>query len=400
MCSWQRMVISRSKSLDVGRCAVLAFLALLGWAQEAAAQGAGTTVLPTETVPIPTTVQRFTAPNQLELKLWQKLPAKFYYNTSVETTFRIETNPFQTATKRTIMHRELPPGSVFQNTLPEHSRFRNHATAASEGLNVIADKQEQAILRAISHANAFDNVYRVNPNATAGWSFTPNTQVFGTYFLIRDCLMRSSTLNSTTQAVGLGGQYTMALGKRASIQPQITMREMYQTGQPNVLDYLPAVTLQYAVTPNLIVYQNSLLQVRFKHFINGPMREIDPFYTVGAFYTRGRWSFSASGTFLQNFRKQFGHNALETVNNDSIVLDFEADRQVLPSLPALQAIIRAEPVYNFNSNETSGLAGMDFRLYYGIRVSAAKPALAASMDQLRKRYLQSKNVPTASQISD
>jgi hypothetical protein len=358
---------------------------------------AQTTVLPTETVPIPSASSRFTPPNQLELKVLQRLPAKFYFNSSIEATFRLETNPFQTATKRTIVHRELPVGTILQQTLPEKSPYRNHPFAAAAGFNVIDTQQQKAILQQIAHASAFDGVNRANPNVTAGWAFTPNTQVFGTYFLIRDSLFRSSSLNSTTQAVGLGIQHTIQLGKRASIQPQFTMREMYQTGQPNVFDYLPAVTLQYAITPNMIVYENSLAQIRFKNFLGDPMREIDPFHTIGFFYTRGRWSVTGSATFLQNFRHQFGKYALEPINNDSFVLDLEVDRQIFPSLPALQAIIRAEPVFNFNSNETTGLAGMDFRLYYGIRLSASKPAIAGNIQQLRNRYLQS--APSAKDIS-
>jgi hypothetical protein len=358
---------------------------------------AQTTVLPTETVPIPSATNRFTPPNQLELKIMQRLPARFYFNSSVETTFRLETNPFQTATKRTIEHRELPIGTILQQNLPEKSPFRNHDTAAAAGFNVIATPAQKSILQQIAHASAFDSVYRANPNVTAGWAFTPNTQVFGTYFLIRDSLMRSSSLSSTTQAVGMGIQHTIPLGKKASLQPQFTMREMYQSGQPNVFDYLPAVTLQYAITPNLIAYENSLAQIRFLHFIGDPMREIDPFHTIGFFYTRGRWTVTGSATYLQNFRHQFGRYALEPINNDSFVLDLEVDRQIFPSLPALQAIIRAEPVYNFNSNETTGLAGMDFRLYYGIRLSASKPAIAANIQQLRNRYLQS--APSAKDIS-
>jgi hypothetical protein len=390
------MMAPNNKSVSGVICAVLALLAMVGWAPRAMAQS---TILPTETVPIPSGITRVGVPNQFELKLWQKLPSKFYFTSSVETTFRIETNPFQTATKRTILHSELPLGSILQRTLPKKSKFRNVDTAAKFGFRTITDKQEQAILQEVAHATAFDNVYRVNPNVTAGWSLTPNTQVFGTYFLIRDSLFNSSTLNSTTQAVGIGAQYTKMLGKRTSFQPQYTMREMYQTGQPNVFDYLPGETLQYTVTPNLIVFENSLLQLRFKHFMGEPMREIDPFHTIGLFYTKGRWTFSATGTLVQNFRHQFGRNALEPINNNSIILDFEVDRQIFPSLPSLQAIIRAEPVYNFTSRETTGLAGMDFRLYYGIRLSASKPALAGNIDQLRKRYLQS-SVPAPKDISD
>ena len=303
--------------------------------------------------------------NRLQLRVLEKLPAAFYLNTSTETTFRLESNIYQYPLKRTLLHKLVPPGT----DLAKFSKSELQAT--------------QEDLRSVA---AMDNIYRVNPNITMGWSPTNFTQYYVTYFLLRDSLLQHSSQNSTTQAVGLGAQHTFLLSDKVMLQPQFTIRELWQTGEPNVLDYLPAVTLQYQPTGNLALYLNSLFQMRQKFFFSGPGREMNPFHTAGLQYQRGRWAFLASVTFLQNFRQPFGKNAIIQQNNDAFVCDYEVDRQLFAKIPGLQAILRAEPVYNFNSNATPGLAGMDFRLYYGLRFSAAKPAFADTMKQLQQRY--------------
>lgn len=116
------------------------------------------------------------------------------------------------------------------------------------------------------------------------------------------------------------------------------------------------------------------------------MRELDPFYTWGISYQKGLWSFSASSTFNQNFRRQFHSQAIIPQNNYSFICDFEIDRPLISRLPGLVSVFRAEPVYNFHSKSTPGLAGMDFRFYYGVRLQAAKPPLNQTIQQLRQRY--------------
>ncbi len=357
-------------AINVGRKIGIAILVAIAWwlttTSPSFAQ-VGTTVLPSELVPIPGQGQSVSPSRlgqDLELRIFQKLPSSFYFNSSTEGTFRIETNPFQFPPKRAILMQEVPPGSIFADlTTPDQLH----------------------VLRMLKQVNAFDNVNRINPNVTAGWSPDGKLQIFANYFFLRDSLLHNSVLNSNTQSVGPGIQYNFNFGK-STLQPQYTMRELWQTGQPPVFDCLPAITLQTQVTPNALVYLNAVLQVRFKHFLGGPMRELDPFYTAGFFYQKGGWSFSATGTFLQNFRKPFGKNALLPVNNYSFVCDFEIDRQVSKRLPGLVTLVRAEPVFNFASHATPGISGFDFRLYYGFRLSMSKPPLTGTIQQLKDRY--------------
>jgi hypothetical protein len=134
-----------------------------------------------------------------------------------------------------------------------------------------------------------------------------------------------------------------------------------------------------------VAYASTILQIRGRKYFQAPTREIDPFYTWGLMHQRGRWTFSASSTFVQNFRNQFGHQALLPINNYSMISDFEVARRIVPQLPGLQAFMRAEPIWNMHSHNHPGLAGMDFRLFYGLRFSVSKPSLTAGLQQLQQQ---------------
>lgn len=193
---------------------LMAFLLIAGTGEQASAQ-VGTTVLPTDVEPLPMRKNNRPFSNTLQLRLWQKLPASLYFNTSVETTFRVETNPYQFPLKRTLMHQSLPNGESF------------YSLSASDQLQLTAD---------LAQVSSFDNVHRITPNGTLGWSFGPNTQIFVNSFLIRDSLRRNYTLDSTTGALGVGAQHNINLTDKMSLQPQVIVRELWQSQQVPVLD--------------------------------------------------------------------------------------------------------------------------------------------------------------------
>lgn len=341
--------------------------------QSVRAEQAGSTILPTDIEPLPGKSTASTRPftSAMQMRLWQKLPAHVFFASTVETSMRIETNPFQYPQKKVFMKQNLPPGTDFLSLSP----------------------QEQFTLSSdLSQIGALDNVHRITPNATLGWSFNPSTQVFVNAFFLRDSLCRNYPLNTNTGAVGIGAQRNFNLGEKWSLQAQHITRELWQSQQVPVLDHLPGLTLQYNPTPNLNLFANALLQVRFAHFVGSYMRELDPFYTWGATYQRGAWTFSATSTFVQNFRKPFS-KPLTPQNNYTMVCDFEIDRPLFSDFPGLIVFARAEPVYNWRSQGTPGLAGMDMRIYYGIRLAAAKPALSDTIDLIRKRYLRNEQQP-------
>lgn len=335
----------------------------------------GTTILPTDVLPLPTIQNRMTFGENLQLRMLQKLPAKFYFTGSVESSFRYETNVFQFPKKRILrrqIERGLPPGRTIGN---------------------LSAQDQLAVSSILALASREDIVFRVLPNVTGGFAITPRTRVFANYFMIRDSLFHNTRLNTTIHSIAGGVQRDIPLGQRANLQAEFQFRELFQTHQQPVFDFLPGLTLSYVVTPRTVLFANALLQMRGKKFFQAPTKEIDPFYTWGGLHQRGGWSFSASSTLVQNFREPFRRNATIPVNNYAFILDFEVARRLFRQIPGLQAFIRAEPIFNFHSNERPGLAGTDFRLFWGLRMAAAKPALTTALESLRRQLEEQEVAP-------
>lgn len=321
------------------------------------------TVIPTDTLPLPGVQNRLTFAENFQLRLLQRLPARFYFNGTCETSFRYETNPYQFPTKRALIG-QLPPPSIIRQ------------------LNGF---QQQQINDLLGLCGNDDIVFRVLPNVTAGWTITPRTRAYCNYFLIRDQLAHNVRLNTVIQSIGGGLQRDIPVTSRGNLQAEFQFRELYQTNQQPVFDFLPGLTFSYVATPRIVLFANAILQMRGKAFFQAPTKELDPFYTWGGLYQRNGWTFSASTTLVQNFREPFRANATIPVNNYSFICDFEISRRVIKALPGLQAFLRAEPIYNFHSHDTPGLAGMDFRFFWGLRMAVAKPALTSALQQLRQQ---------------
>ncbi|MBX9725586.1 MAG: hypothetical protein K2X81_29580, partial [Candidatus Obscuribacterales bacterium] len=137
--------------------------------------------------------------------------------------------------------------------------------------------------------------------------------------------------------------------------------------------------------PRSVIFVNALVQARGKAPLQAPTKELDPFYTWGGLYQKNGWTFSASTTFVQNFREPFHHNATIPKNSYVLISDFEVARRVMKQYPGLQAFVRAEPIWNFHSHNTPSLSGMDFRLFFGFRFAMAKQALTSTLMQIREQ---------------
>jgi hypothetical protein len=331
----------------------------------------GSAIIPTDIVPLPAQGERASFGDNIQLKILQKLPAKFYFNVTNEESIRTETNPFQYPTKRAFL-RQLPPPPVFMN-LPGIIQYQD--------------------LQSLKLANDSNVISRTLPTITAGWSLTPNTQIFATYFMIRDWAFFNHKINTTVQSIAGGVQHNFNITRNSTLQTSMQFREFYETLQQPVFDFLPSITYSYVLTPRTVVYVNSLLQLRGKKYFQAPTKEIDPFYTAGLMYQKNGWAFSNSMTFVQNFRDPFVSAATIPFNDYSFIGDFEIARRLYRSLPGLQAFVRAEPIWNFASHNRPGLAGMDFRFYYGLRVSAGKPPLTAALQQIREQLKEESPPP-------
>ncbi|MBY0547352.1 MAG: hypothetical protein K2W95_08680 [Candidatus Obscuribacterales bacterium] len=329
------------------------------------------TIIPTDTLPLPAVQNRLSFAENLQLRILQKLPARFYFNSTCEVSTRYETNPFQFPKKRSLLHQLPPPGII----------------------RILNSFQQAQINDIIGLANNDDVVFRVLPNVTGGWTLTPKTRLYCNYFMIRDQLAHNVRLNTVIHSIGGGIQQDIPVTSRGNLQAEFQFRELYQLHQQSVFDFLPGLTFSYVLTPRVVLFANALLQLRSKAFFQAPTKEIDPFYTWGGLYQRNGWTFSASSTFVQNFREPFRGNASIPVNNYSFICDFEISRRILKELPGLQAFVRAEPIYNFHSHNRPGLAGMDFRMFFGMRMALAKPALTSALEQLRQQLEEQEAVP-------
>jgi hypothetical protein len=330
-----------------------------------------TTILPTDVLPLPSVQNRLTFGENFQLRILQRLPARFYFTGSAEGSFRYETNVFQFPTKRALL-RQLPPPQQIQQ-LPANQRAQ--------------------ISNILSFVGAEDIVFRVLPNVTGGITLNPRTRIFANYFMISDTLAKHKRLDTVIHSYAGGIQRDIPLGQRANLQAEFQFRELNQTHQQSVFDFLPGLTLSYVVTPRVVVFANALLQMRGKKYFQAPTKEIDPFYTWGGLYQRNGWNFSATSTLVQNFREPFRGNATIPVNNYAFILDFEVGRRLIKQLPGLQAFVRAEPIFNFASHNRPGLAGTDFRLFWGLRMAVSKPSLTAGLEQLKQQIEEQEGDP-------
>lgn len=341
------------------------FVAVPASAQDRLGGGRPSTVLPTDTAPMALPGERQALGESLKLRLWQKLPARFYFSGTVESSFRIETNVFQFPSRSALLRKFAPDG--LENLSPEGA---------------------QSVQGLLDRAYAEDVVYRITPNVTAGWALTQNTRVFANYFLLRDKLFKYNVLNTTINQIGVGIEHQRQIPKtRGTYELQFTMRELFQQDATPVFDYIPSLTLSYPLTKSYdwVAYFNAILQLRSTKFMELPNRNITPFYTWGLAHTRGKWAFSANATMLNSFQKGFSASQID-FNSGSWICDFEIARQVIDKLPGFQAFVRCEPVFNFAGRNTPGLSGNDIRIFFGLRMSAYKPPLLATMQMLQQQY--------------
>jgi hypothetical protein len=330
-------------------------------AGRALAQG---TILPTDIVPLAGPQERGFLSDNMQVTLLNRLPSRFYLNASCETSFREETNPFQ---------------------FPGRYDVIQQATNG-QPLAILNEMQQQRLGTELSQVNASQMIFRTLPNLTAGWTLTSKTRIYGNYFALHDRALQNTVLNSVVQSVGMGIQQDIPITSKINLQADFQGRELFQSKQVPVFDYLPSLTLSYAPSAHTVAFMSSVLQLRGRKPFTGATREIDPFYSFGVVHRRGPWTLSTFATFVQNFRQPFGSASLIPVNNYSWVLDFEIARPLFKRLPSLQGFVRAEPVFNFHSKATPGFSGNDFRLFFGMRMSLGKASLLPINQMVRQQF--------------
>jgi hypothetical protein len=261
----------------------------------------------------------FSTMQQMRINALYKLPAKMYINANVENSLRLETNAFQTT----------------------------------------------------SH-NQADMIYRVLPDTTIGYAFTPQSRVSANYFYFHDLYAdHGHSLSRNVHSVGMRAEHDFQINPTTIVTTSIMDRELFITRFPALNDILPSVSLSHRVADNAVVYSSVLGQLRFRDFIGGKFQEGDQFYSLGSIYRGKRWIGSADATLIDNFGNgnlRFGPNS-----NHIIVLTMEGGRRLTQTVP-LVAFVRAQPIFNIGSSQ-QGFAGFNMRLFGGLRLELSKPAL-------------------------
>lgn len=247
------------------------------------------------------------------------LPSKMFFNATIENSLRLETNVLQT-TKR------------------------NHS----------------------------DMVYRVLPNVTLGYALNRSTRVSSNYFFFRDQYMDNSNLLSRNiHSVGMRIDKDLLVTPKGSITAGFFARELFITNFQALQDLIPSVTAVKRVGSNGAIYGSVLGQLRWrKVFAN--FQEGDMFYSFGGVYRTPKWTFLADTTVIDNFGKPALRGGV--ANNHVIVMTLEAGRKVSSKLP-LTAFVRAEPIFNIGQEKRTGFAGVNFRIFGGLRTEFSKPAI-------------------------
>lgn len=290
------------------------------------------TIIPTDVTPIGIGQEREMLRPGYSYYLLQKLPPKLWLNASVEASQRLETNVFFTR-----------------------------------------DNHKQ------------DYVFRAQPNITLGYKILPRTSIYANWFLIKDVFADHGNLTYPTfQSVSGGLQHDIPIKSRTNLQLNYQIRELWQDAGLRQADMIPGATLTHAFSPKFIGFANLQLQMRSRNIFQGPTREIDPFYTIGALYRWKSWTFVATDTFVSNYRQP---DAIPSQSNLAMIADFEVARPITKKIPSLVAFVRAEPIWNWNSNSVPGLSGFDFRLFSGLRWTVSKNPYDNNLSKM-KRMLQ------------
>ncbi|MBX9879402.1 MAG: hypothetical protein K2Y22_13155 [Candidatus Obscuribacterales bacterium] len=292
------------------------------------------TVLPTDVNPEMFTGERSMMSRDLQYAILKRLPSRMWFNMVTEASQRLETNVFFTSNK------------------PRQ-----------------------------------DYVFRILPNLSLGYNVFSKTAVYCNWFLIKDVFADHWQLSKpVTQSLSLGFRQDIPLFKKTNLQFDFQARELWQAPHFQQADLLPAINLTQIVKPNFVLFGSSLMQLRSHYYFQGAKREIDPFWSWGFLYRRGMWNFTATSTYVANFRNK---TAIPPINNQSMICDFELSRPVSKKTPGIVTFIRAEPVWNWGApGNPPGLSGFDFRLFSGIRVAVNKPAYNSTVEFLRKQIME------------
>ncbi len=279
------------------------------------------------------------------------------------------------------------PGPVyyFFQKLPPRSWFN---------LSVETSQRYESNVRFQAHDGHSDYVYRILPNITVGYNILKKTSVYVNYFVLKDVFAVNHQLTfPTNQSLSLGLRHEIPIGTKSTMQFDFQARELWQQVDLHQFDFLPGLTYTRVLTPKTVAFANIILQLRGKDYFVAPTREIDPFYTAGFLRSYGDWVLTAVATLVTNYRHPPFNDAIPPVSNNAIIGDLELSHPITKKIPGLVAFARAEPNWNWKSKEYPGISGFDFRFFTGLRYTLVKPSYYSDMEKLRSQLKEAGVLP-------
>lgn len=247
------------------------------------------------------------------------LPPKMFFSAQIENSLRLETNAFQTS----------------------------------------------------SH-NKPDMVYRILPNVTLGYAPTPTTRVAANYFFFRDqYTVHARTLSRNFHSVGFRGDKDFILSPKDTLTASFFARELFISDFEEFSDLLPSLTYVHRLTPTTALYGSAVGQLRWRD-VFGNWQEGDTFFSIGSVHRTPTWELLFDTTLVDNYGRPALRNGV--ANNHVMIVSLQAGRKISQRLP-LTAFVRAEPIFNIGQENRQGFAGVNFRLFGGIRADFNKPAI-------------------------
>ncbi len=278
---------------------------------------------------------------------------------------------------------DLTPVSLPRRT-PSFNRFEGMQSSALYFLpgrmffSAIVDnslRAETNVFQTNSRART-DMIYRVLPNTTIGYALTRSTRVSANYFFLRDQYTKYKLLDRNFHSVGFQIDQDLYTKPGMQVTAGFMGRALFATpdefSSTFFNDLLPSITASKQIGQHAVVYGSVLGQIRFREVLN-KFQEGDQFYSIGTTYRRGPWQGLLDFTLNNNFGNS---NLRQGENNQVIILTEEIARRIpfLPKLP-VDAYVRAQQIFNMGANNSPGYAGINTRIFGGIRAYVTKPVI-------------------------
>lgn len=221
-----------------------------------------------------------------------------------------------------------------------------------------------------------DMIYRVLPNTVLGYALTRKTRVSANYFFLRDQYTKyANPLDRNFHSVGGQVDHDFYTSNKWQVTGSFFARALFTTPDEFSAqffnDLLPSVSVIRNVGLGTRVYGTVLGQIRFREVLS-QFQEGDQFYSFGAVHNKNRWQFLGDFTLNNNF----GNSNLRQGHNNQVIILTEEVAYRLPKMPLpIEPYIRCQQIFNMGANSSPGYAGVNTRVFGGIRAWVAKPVI-------------------------